>query len=404
VRYASCVTHEEARLLLRSYAAGELGLEEAAPVRAHLATGCAVCLRDVFNHPLVPAPPPLEAPAPRRGRRSTLTRAAVAASLAAGGIAAWGVRHLHAPEARPVGELPGVVEWAPPPTDQAKFSRDLEAAHRTERPHPSVRAPGRVERMVPTDRAAEVRDAPIDVRPPAPLVQYARDVVSVRVFDLTLAEVLDEIGRQSGAAIRGQVSETRRVTADFAGVPLPEALHRLLGDQNFLLVYDAQKQPRAVELLSLPSEVVPARADGSPSRMDGSPSLEGTLRLLDRYPQVLLKAELAEALGTQAMPLRQLLDTSLNHAEKTVRAEATRSLLAAIEADDELRSALLAALPPKNDTALSALVRGMAGDRAEEALFYLATQAWGSGLRNMAVSLLQQPPGGEARRPPSPDG
>jgi hypothetical protein len=148
----------------------------------------------------------------------------------------------------------------------------------------------------------------------------------------------------------------------------------------------------------------PSRASGSPSRAQPDPSLESTLRLLDGYPQVLLKAELADALGTQAMPLRQLLDTSLNHAEKTVRAEATRSLLAAIEADSELRSALLTTLPPKNDTALTALVRRMAGDRAEEALFYLATQAWGSGLRTMAMALMQKPPEGEARRAASPDG
>jgi hypothetical protein len=393
------VTHEEARLLLRSYAAGELGLEEAAPVRAHLATGCAECLRDVFNHPLVPAPPPLEAAAPRR-RRWRLTRAAVAALLAAGGIAAWGARHLHAPAAPPVAESPGVVEWAPPPTHEAK-----------------VRSPGRVKRRTHDDRAAESRAAPADVPPPAPLVRYAQDAVSVRVADTTLAEVLDEIGRQSGVAIRGQVGDTRRVTADFEGVPLPEALHRLLGDQNFLLVYDAQQQPRTVEVLSPPGEALsgpadvsrsadpsPSRASGSPSRAQPDPSLESTLRLLDGYPQVLLKAELADALGTQAMPLRQLLDTSLNHAEKTVRAEATRSLLAAIEADSELRSALLTTLPPKNDTALTALVRRMAGDRAEEALFYLATQAWGSGLRTMAMALMQKPPEGEARRAASPDG
>src|SRR5437867_8079948 len=125
------VTHEEARLLLRSYAAGELGLEEAAPVRAHLATGCAECLRDVFNHRLGPAPPAMQAtPAPRRGR--WIPARAVAALLAAAGIAVWGARQLHPREARPLGEPSGVVEWAPPLTHQAKASQDLEAAHRTE--------------------------------------------------------------------------------------------------------------------------------------------------------------------------------------------------------------------------------------------------------------------------------
>ncbi len=42
------------------------------------------------------------------------------------------------------------------------------------------------------------------------------------------------------------------MSADFANVPLPEALHRLLGDQNFVLVYDDQRHPRVLELVRAP--------------------------------------------------------------------------------------------------------------------------------------------------------
>ena len=383
------VTHEEARVLLRSYAAGELGLDEAAPVRAHLATGCSDCLRDVFNHPL-DRPPPPQVASPR-GRRSTPARAA-GAVLAAAAIAAWGVRQLHVPQAPPVGEPPA-AEWTPPPIHQAHRANipgDLEPMRPTEPSPQPARTPGAVSGGARNDLTSAGRAAPADARPAAPVVRYAQDVVSVRVLDMALAEVLGEIGRQSGAAIRGQVREARRVSADFEDVPLPDALQRLLGDQNFLLVYDAGHRPRMVELLGLPAEALPAVADTAKSQPEPELSSEDALRLLDRHPAVLLKAELKEALGVEAMSLKQLLDTSLNHAEKPVRAEATRTLLAAIKADGELRSALFSALAPMDETALGALVRRMAGDRAQEALFYLATQAWGSGLRNVAVTLLQQ--------------
>jgi hypothetical protein len=52
-----------------------------------------------------------------------------------------------------------------------------------------------------------------------------------------ITDVLNELERQTGASVRGSLLDPREVTAEFRDVPLSQALARLLGDQNFALVY-----------------------------------------------------------------------------------------------------------------------------------------------------------------------
>src|SRR5213593_2877685 len=77
----------------------------------------------------------------------------------------------------------------------------------------------------------------VDDAPTEPLIRYSNDTLTVRLNGVPTSKVLEELARESGAAIRGQVRVPRDVTADFEAVPLPEALARLPGDQDFALVY-----------------------------------------------------------------------------------------------------------------------------------------------------------------------
>ena len=95
---------------------------------------------------------------------------------------------------------------------------------------------------------------------PAPLIRYSNDALTVRLSGVPNSEILEELARQSGAEIRGQVREAREVTADFESVPLPEALARLLGEQTFALVYDKGGRLKAVRLLGGSQEVAEASA------------------------------------------------------------------------------------------------------------------------------------------------
>ena len=102
---------------------------------------------------------------------------------------------------------------------------------------------------------------------PAPVVRYSNDALTVRLTHASVTEVLDEIGRQTGAEIRGQVADVREISADFEAVPLPEAIHRLLGTQNFALVYGEKGNLKALELLgeAASGPVTPSRPAPVPS-------------------------------------------------------------------------------------------------------------------------------------------
>src|SRR5436189_5047087 len=96
--------------------------------------------------------------------------------------------------------------------------------------------------------------APAVAEPSPPIVTYRSDQLSVRLEKVPLEDVLAELGRVSGAEIRGAPREPRDLTAKFDDVPLPEALHRLLGDQNFILKYGEADRLRMIELFGGPQE------------------------------------------------------------------------------------------------------------------------------------------------------
>ena len=77
------MTHADVRGRLRAYADGTLADVEAEIVRAHLASGCEECLRDVFTRPPGMARPPIGV---RRSSRGAAIGIAAAAAIVALGI------------------------------------------------------------------------------------------------------------------------------------------------------------------------------------------------------------------------------------------------------------------------------------------------------------------------------
>jgi len=224
------------------------------------------------------------------------------------------------------------------------------------------------------------------------VVRYANDQLTVRLARAPVGEVLDEIGRTSGAEIRGQPNP-REVSAEFEDVPLPDALHRLLGNQNFTLKYGEKGRLVAIDLLggpaTAPASITPAGARPSSTTMP-TPPPQNLQEALRRHPPVPVTGALATALGTNAASVDQLLNTVLHHDDAGVRQEALRATLNAVESDAALRGSLLATVNTIDDAALGASLRGIAGDRAEELMAQVATQARASELRVKASSVLQQ--------------
>jgi hypothetical protein len=227
------------------------------------------------------------------------------------------------------------------------------------------------------------------------VVQYVDDLLTVRLEKMPVSDVLDELGRQAGAEIRGQVREPRDVTAEFEAVPLPEALHRLLGSQNFALIYADGGRLRAVKLLGGPLATPPPAPGQAPPPT--VPAVAPTpmspaafVGLLERHAPLPITGRLAEVLGADTATFTQLVDAGLHNDDPVVRLEAVRVTIQAIEAEPELRAGVIGTMNSLDIGEAATLMRGAAGERAEELAMHLATQSRATELRAKASSLLQQ--------------
>src|SRR5437879_2418988 len=226
---------------------------------------------------------------------------------------------------------------------------------------------------------------------PERVIHYEGDTLTVRLAGAPVTDVLDELGRQAGAEIRGQVRDPHEVSAEFEGVPLAEALHRLLGDQNFALVYGNQGRLKSVRLLGGPQTAAAAAPTPAAAAPPASPpSAPGIMDAFATHAHMAGAGPLGEALGGHEASLLQLFDLSVHNADPTVRAEAARIVIGTIDTDPSLRASVLAQLNAVDDAALGALFRSMAGDNAQEVAMQIMTTARTSELRSKASAVLQQ--------------
>jgi hypothetical protein len=190
------------------------------------------------------------------------------------------------------------------------------------------------------------------------------------------------------------------VTATFDDVPLPEALHRLLGDQNFMLRYAEPDRLRTIQLFGgvqeahEAGETSPAAGSArgsSPSAGSTMPqSLAVAMSVLERHPPVPVSGSLATAIGGDTATFRQLFDAAMHQGDAAVRNEAFRVSLNAFETEPELRTTVLTALGGTDEAALGQVLRGVAGPRAEELANQIASEAKTAELRTKALSVLHR--------------
>src|SRR5438128_1324102 len=233
-----------------------------------------------------------------------------------------------------------------------------------------------------------------------PIVTYRSDQLSVRLEKVPLEDVLAELGRVSGAEIQGAPREPRDITAQFDDVPLPEALFRLIGDQNFMLTYGEGDRLRTIELFGGPQEprdatsTSPATGSvGSPSPAAGSTMPQNVavaISLLERHPPVPVTGRLAAELGGNTATFHQLGDVVLHQQDAGLRTEALRASLKAFEAESDLLSRVLTLLAGVDDAALGQALRAIAGSHADEIAHEVAGQAQAGEVRAKAMTVLQR--------------
>jgi len=72
------------------------------------------------------------------------------------------------------------------------------------------------------------------------VVLFRDDLLTMRVNNLTLKEVLKEISKQTGIEIFSYASTEMPVSADFSDLVLDEGLKRLIRDFSFIFIYNSE--------------------------------------------------------------------------------------------------------------------------------------------------------------------
>ena len=223
---------------------------------------------------------------------------------------------------------------------------------------------------------------------PRRVIEYRDDdTLTVDLVGVPLSEILAEIARQTRAEIRGGSRESGEVTARFEGVPLSQALDRLLRGQSYTLIYGEDGMLRAIPLLGGPQiSSSPPGATRTPVT-PGSPPPDVVSLFTRPLP---VAGPVADALGTSTTTLSQLMQLWLKDEDAAVRAQLVRSGFRAVESAPVLRTATIDFANASDAGDLANMIRHIAGSRAEELVDTIAKQTKVTELRSKAALVLQQ--------------
>ena len=252
---------------------------------------------------------------------------------------------------------------------------------------PAARAGGRLILALLAVLVTWVQGGAEDAPPPKTIV-LTGDKLTVKVNAVPLDDVLQAVVAPSNGEIRGSVKQPHDVTIDFEDVPLRDGLARLLGDQNFALTFREDGTLRAVTLLG------GAQDESSGARIvkQAQPAALTTGELLQRTVSVPPGGRLALFLGQPNATLQQLLDISLRQDDASLRAEAMRAGLGAIDKQADLKAVVVKALSDVDDATLENVVRSVARNRARELVSQTADISRTEEIQIHAIHLLQRMP------------
>ncbi|HXG21620.1 MAG TPA: hypothetical protein VNN62_21410 [Methylomirabilota bacterium] len=174
--------------------------------------------------------------------------------------------------------------------------------------------------------AAAVKPGGEEMASSGVILKLQNGLLTARITAAPLHRVMSELSRLSGARVvwLGQ-RDNHQVSVDFAALPVPEAIRRLLGSNNFLLMYTSTAdEAKLTEIWVAPRQLV-ARQAGSPTRDSAAVEDDPDPGAVDVELEKLLESH---------------LDTALHGADRDNRIEALGFLGGFIEHDPRVRPLL----------------------------------------------------------------
>ncbi len=228
---------------------------------------------------------------------------------------------------------------------------------------------------------------------PPHLVRFADGVLTVKVHDASVEELVEEVARQSGLNIVWYGTISDRITLDFQRLTLDQALARILRQHSFAL---ASARPGKLW-------IIPKGAEGSPSQAAATNESEREDVLQDESLDITLliaalrsedsweREEAVEALGELGGPeSAQFLGVALKDEDEDVR-QAAIAALAQIGGDQAAR-VLAVALEDEDEWVREEAVEALGeigGDSAIRLLEEALSDEY-EGVRDTAEELLEE--------------
>ena len=229
--------------------------------------------------------------------------------------------------------------------------------------------------------------------PPPKTIALKGDKLTVKVNAVPLDEVLQAVVAPSQGEIRGSLKQPHDVSIEFEDVPLQDGLGRLLGDQNFVLTFRENGSLRTLTLLG------GAQEQSSEARIvKPTAAHPAATDMMQRSVPVPAGSKLALFLGQPNATLQQLLDISLRQDDASLRVEALRAGVGAIDSEPDLKALVVKSLGDTDDHTLENVIRSVAQDRAREIVSQMAAITRTPELRIRSTQLLQHlRPAGEGQ-------
>ena len=238
---------------------------------------------------------------------------------------------------------------------------------------------------------------------PPRLVRIANNLLTVKVHDASVEELIEEIARQSGLNIVWYGTISERITLDFQGLALDQALARILRRHSFALASAQGGEGEGTAAQPRKLWIIPKGAEGSPPQAAAANQSERDDVLQDESLDITLliaalrsedsweREEAVEALGEIGGPeSAQFLGVALTDEDEDVRQAAIAAL--AHIGGDRAAQVLAVALEDEDEWFREEAVEAL-GEIGGNSAIRLLEQALSDeydGVRDTAEELLEE--------------